>query len=167
MMMKKSSKKSKGVSRRDLRRCPQTLPRELREKLITLGEEIHTLTEAGRFDEAERLCRSGSELIPEPRDAYIDSAWYLSALGDIYFMRGQFLPAREHCEKARVILEKSGESDPFIMLRLGEIAVETGDEAAALRYLLDAYKTEGAEIFDGRDGKYFDFLKKRADINEE
>ena len=143
----------------------KTLSRELRDRLIALGEEIHSLTAARRFDEAERLCQSGLALIPKPWDAYIETTWYLSALGEIYFLRGQYLPAGGYCEKARLILENMGENDPFIMLRLGEIAFETGDENTALRYLLAAFKAEGDDVFYGQDGKYYDFLKEH--INTE
>ena len=166
-MMKRQTKKKKGEFRKGTPSHPQTLPRELRDRLITLGEEIHALTAARRFDDAEKLCQSGLELIPKPVETYIEATWYLSALGDIYFLRGQYTLAHEHCERARLILEGTGESDPFILLRLGEIALEEGDETTALRYLLGAYKAEGKEIFDGRNGKYYDFLKKHADINEE
>lgn len=165
--MKRQTKKKKGEFRKGTPSYPQTLPRELRERLITLGEEIHGLIAERRYDEAEKLCQSGLELIPKPWDAYIETTWYLSALGDIYFSQARYPLAREHCERARLILENAGESDPFITLRLGEIALETGDEDTAFLYLLGAYNAEGREIFDGQDGKYYDFLKKHADINEE
>ena len=157
--MKRQTKKKKSEFRKGTPPYPQTLPRELRDRLIALGEEIHGLTAARRYDEAEKLCQSGLGLIPNPVDAYIETTWYLSALGDIYFLQGKYPLARENCEKALHILKAAGASDPFILLRLGEIALETGDEAAALRYLLNAYKAEGWEIFDGQDRKYRDFLK--------
>lgn len=138
---------------------PPNLPRELRERLITLGKEIHALIVARKFDEAERLCRQGLELIPNPSDAYIETAWYCSGLGEIYFLRGEFSQARELYERARLILEKYGESDPYTLLRLGEAALETGDEASALRNMLGAYKAEGWEIFEGHSKKYCEFLK--------
>ena len=137
-MMKRQTKKKKGEFRKGKPSYPQTLPRELRDRLIALGEEIHELTAARRYDEAERLCQRGLELIPKPVDAYIETTWYLSALGDIYFLQAQYTLAREHCERARHILEVAGESDPFILLRLGEISLELGDETTALRYMLDA-----------------------------
>ena len=165
--MKRPSKKKKGEFRKGKPPYPCKLPRETREKLITLGEEIHRLTENRRYDEVVRLCQSGLELIPEPRDTYIETIWYLSALGDIYFANGQYARAREYYEKARNNLSGEGANDPFITLRLGETAFETGDEESALRYLLEAYKAEGEEIFEDHDTKYYDFLKARVDPNTE
>lgn len=166
-MKKQRSKKKKGGFRKSAPTYPQTLPQGSRDRLIGLGEEIHKLTEARRYDEAERLCKSGLELIPKPREAYIETTWYLSALGEIYFLQEQYSQARDQYEKVRLILERAGESDPFTMLRLGEIALETGDEETAMRYLSEAYNAEGSEIFDGQDVKYYDFLKTRVDINDE
>lgn len=166
-MKRQTKNKKKGEFKKGTPPYPLTLPRELRDRLIALGEEIHELTAARRYDEAERLCQRGLELIPKPVDAYIETTWYLSALGDIYFLQGQYPLARENCEKALHILEVAGESDPFILLRLGEISLELGDETTALCYMIDAYRSEGKEIFDGQDGKYFVFLRKHVDINEE
>ena len=103
-------------------------------------------------------------MIPKPQDAYIEAAWYYSALGEIFFLQGMYSTSREYYEKTHLILKSAGEIDPFTLLRLGETAFETGDEATAFRYLLAAYKAEGEEIFDGQNAKFFNYI--RMDIKQ-
>lgn len=171
--MKHSSKKKKGEFRKRKPPYPRELPQGVRAELIALGEEIHSLVERDRSEEAIKLCLNGLERIPKPQDAYIETIWYLSALGDIYFTKGIYCKAYEYYDRARRNLSGEGEKDPFIMLRLGEIAFETGNEEAALRYLLGAYKAEGEEIFEDHGSiqvhatKYYDFLRSHADLSRE
>ena len=163
--MKHSEKKKKGMFRKEKLPYPRDLPQGARTELIALGEEIHRLIEGGIYEEAIMLCLNGLAQIPKPQDAYIETIWYLSALGDIYFTKGIYHKAYEYYDRAKRNLSGEGEKDAFIMLRLGEIAFETGDYERSLECLLAAYRLEGEEIFgpyggDKKDGqKYFDFLK--------
>lgn len=165
--MKRSDKKKKGEFRKGRPPYPYNLPAETRARLIKLGEEIHALIDEGRLEEAERACQSGLELIPEPRDAYIETVWYLTALGDIYFAKTEFVRAYEFFDAARRSPSGDNENDPFIMLRLGEIAFETGSETDALRYFRRAFDIEGREIFETENSKYFDFFSSHNNLNRE
>lgn len=163
--MKHSGKKRKGALRKGKPPQSRELPQGIRAELIALGEEIHGLVERDKSEEAIKLCLIGLEQIPKPKDTYIETIWFLSALGEIYFSKGIYSKAYEYYDRARRNLSGEGERDPYIMLRLGEIAFETGDYERAFEYLLAAYKSEGEEIFgsygcDKKDGqKYLDFLK--------
>ena len=52
-----------------------------------------------------------------------------------------------------------GNTNPFILLRLGECYYELGNFEQAKEYLLRAFMWEGEDIFDGEDEKYFALIK--------
>lgn len=55
-----------------------------------------------------------------------------------------------------------GVGNPFLHLRLGEIALELGDEARAADELIRAYAVGGPEAFQSEDPKYLRFLASKA-----
>lgn len=58
-----------------------------------------------------------------------------------------------------------GLGNPFIHLRLGQCALELGDEDQAKDELIRAYMGDGPGIFEEEEPKYFEFLKRFADID--
>lgn len=136
-------------------------------------EPGYQLDKEGRYEEAVQAWQAGLDQIPEPREAYRETAGIISAcIGDVYFKKGRYPQAKEYFEKAYENLDEAGEQSPFVVLRLGACCFELGDEGNALQYLLRAYRMEGEEIFlpyekeedDGR--KYLDFLKSRVELGE-
>lgn len=142
---------------------------EIKAKLDEWAERGNQFEEEERYDEAIQAWEEGLRLIPEPQQFYGETIWFLAAIGDVYFHRRQYSKAHECFDKARGNLSGEGYGNPFIMLRLGECCLETGDEKNATEYLLRAYIMEGKEIFapdeDGEDDgqKYFDFLKTHVE----
>lgn len=141
----------------------------IKAKLDEFAERGNQLEEEGRYEEAVQVWREGLELIPEPRQFYSETVWFLAAIGDVHFKKGMYQQAHQCFDKARGNLNGDGYGNPFIMLRLGECCFEIGDEKNAIEYLLRAYMMEGREIFepdeDGEDDgqKYFDFLRTHAE----
>ncbi len=136
-------------------------------ELAELGNELEA---KGRFDDAVEAWQEGLSLIPEPQQFYSETIWFLAAIGDVYFQKGLYPQAHRCFDQARGNLSGEGYANPFIMLRLGECALEIGDEPNALEYLLRAYMLDGEDIFapdDGvdSDGKYFDYLKTHIDLS--
>lgn len=144
------------------------LPIEIAEKLDDFAEKGNQLEREARFAEAIQTWREGLALIPEPQQFYSETVWFLAAIGDVLFQQGDFVQARDCFDKARGNLSGEGYANPFVMLRLGETCLETGDEKNALEYLLRAYMLEGKNIFEVDDTtKYFDFLKTHIDLGQD
>ena len=141
----------------------------LKAKLDEFAERGNQFEEEGRYEEAVQVWKEGLELIPEPRQFYSETVWFLAAIGDVHFQKGMYRQAHECFDKARGNLSGDGYGNPFIMLRLGECCFEIGDEKNAMEYLLRAYMMEGREIFEpyenGEDDgqKYFDFLRTHVE----
>lgn len=146
---------------------------EIKIKLDELAEKGNQFEREERYEDAIQTWQEGLDLIPEPKQLYSETIWFLAAIGDVCFQRGMYPKAHECFDKARGNLTGEGYANPFIMLRLGECCLETGDEKNALEYLLRAYMMEGREIFEadddgGDDGeKYFDFLRTHVDLGED
>ena len=144
---------------------------EMQAKLDQLAQKGNQYEEEMKFDEALSVWKEGLALIPEPQQFYVQTVWFLAAIGDVYFKRKEFALAHECFDKARGNVSGEGYTNPFIMLRLGECCLEIGDEKNALEYLLRAYLLEGEDIFAPDDAgeddgsAYFDFLQSHIDLN--
>lgn len=142
---------------------------EIKARLEELAEKGNQLEKEEKYEEAIQVWEEGLNLIPEPQQFYSETIWFLAAIGDVYFNKQLYSKAHGYFDKARGNLSGEGYGNPFIMLRLGECCLETGDEKDATEYLLRAYMMEGKEIFepdeDGNDDgkKYFDFLKAHVE----
>ncbi len=147
------------------------LPEEICEKLDILAEAGNQFEADGQRGEALAVWKEGLALIPEPQQFYGETVWFLASIGDVYFQQGDYKEALACFDSARGNLSGDGYGNPFVMLRLGECFLETGDEKNALEYLLRAYMLEGRDIFEGDDGddemKYFEFLRTHVDLGEE
>ena len=145
------------------------LEEEYEEMIQAYYEKGNELEEEGLMEEAIQAWEKGLSLIPEPKQFYSETVWFLGAIGDVYFKKEMYVQAHECFDKARGNVSGEGYQNPFIMLRLGECCFELGDEKNATEYLLRAYMMEGEEIFetdeDGNDdgAKYFDFLRNHVE----
>ncbi len=145
---------------------------EISAKLDEFAEKGNQLEREERYEDAVRVWQEGLALIPNPQQLYSETVWFLAAIGDIYFQKGMYLQAHECFDKARGNLSGAGYGNPFVMLRLGECCLETGDEKNALEYLLRAYMMEGEDIFEpdeeGEDDgtRYFEFLRSHIDLDK-
>ncbi|MCX2477844.1 hypothetical protein OQY15_02005 [Pedobacter sp. MC2016-15] len=101
-------------------------------------------------------------VLPDPKEDWEASGYITASLGDALFNEGKFAEAKEQLLIAHEFYSGE-ESNPFVLLRLGEAYYELGDEKAALEYLLKAYEMEGAQLFED-DKKYLKFLKKHHNI---
>lgn len=140
------------------------LPEPLYSQLIARTEAAQRLFDDGRFEEAIPVFQEAWLLLPEPKDEWNAAIWTLAAIGDCHFLMQDFVTAR------RVLLEavamSGGVGNPFLHLRLGEIALELGDEARAADELIRAYAVGGAEAFEGEDPKYLRFLASKAVLHD-
>jgi tetratricopeptide (TPR) repeat protein len=101
-------------------------------------------------------------VLPEPKEDWEASGYITASLGDALFSDGKYAEAKEQLLIANDFYSGE-ESNPFVLLRLGEACYELGDEKTALEFLLKAYQLEGAELFED-DKKYLTFLKKHHSL---
>lgn len=143
---------------------------ETKIKLLELAEKGHQARMARRYDEAIQLWEEALYLIPDPKNAYLETAWFSAAIGDIYIVKKMYSKALEYFKKVFDILQEETYQDAFTMRSMGEIYYEMGDEKCSAQYLLKAYLLEGEEIFqldfykEIDHKKYFHFLKTHVDL---
>lgn len=132
------------------------------EKIEALATESDEFIENEDYEKAFELVMKALELIPVPRSEYAESTWLYATLGDIYFLTDDFEQGLSAFTDAVQCPEGLG--NPFIHLRLGQCQFELENLDKAADELTKAYMTDGLEIFETEDPKYFAFLKTRAHI---
>ncbi len=140
--------------------------KEIEEKINELAEEGNSYYDSNK-QKALETWNKALELIPEPKNIYSETVWFLAQIGDIYFNDKKYREAYKYFEDAKNNLSGEGYDNPFVMLRLGQSAYEIGNKEQALEYLLRTYMLEGKEIFEEDEKKYFEFLKSNVDLNKQ
>ncbi|WP_148715954.1 tetratricopeptide repeat protein [Chitinolyticbacter meiyuanensis] len=138
------------------------LPAILHEQITALLDEGDKHFEKGRDAQALAKYREAEVLLPTERERFEASTIVLTAIGDTQFQLGDFNAASETLILALRCPE--GEGNPFIHLRLGQCALELGNEARAADQLAQAFETGGVEVFEDEDERYLDFLKQRVGL---
>jgi tetratricopeptide (TPR) repeat protein len=133
------------------------MPEDVHAKILEVTRAGNELAAKGDLQAAFRRYWDAFELLPEPKLHWEASTWILTAVGDMLFLARKFQKAKNAFEDA--VLCPGGLGNPFIHLRLGQIALELGDEARAADELARAYMSEGRSVFADEDPKYWDFLR--------
>lgn len=102
------------------------------------------------------------DVLPEPKEDWEATGYITASLGDALFSEGKFAEALKQLLIANTFYGTEN-SNPFVLLRLGEAYFELGEEEKALEHLLGAYQMEGQQLFDD-DKKYLKFLKKHHEL---
>ena len=133
---------------------------ELQEVANRLAAEGDALCEQGRFAEALKIFRKGLDAVPEPREQYGATMWFLAAIGDCQWFMKDYAAAADTFRDA---LLYGGIGNEFIHKRRGQTLYELGQLDEAANELLRAWLLGGNETFseDG-DAKYLQFVKARA-----
>jgi len=140
------------------------LPLSVQLELDKLCSEGDRLLDEGKFEAAHVVYLAAEQLIPEPKEDWQASTWVYTAIGDTLFYKGDYPQALKAFKKA--VVSPDGLGNPYIHLRLGHCHFETGDIDKAADELTRAYMGAGAEIFEGDDHKYFEFLSTRIRMDE-
>ena len=120
-----------------------------------LCEKGNSLSEAGKYQEALACFQCALEKIPETYDEEEERVWVLTAIGDTLFQLQQYSDAMESLRRAYFY----DPGNPFINLRFGQCALESGCIHDAKEHLLKAYMAEGTTIFEGESLKYLQAIK--------
>lgn len=118
--------------------------------------------EEGDFDAALLHFEKALALIPKPKTDWDVATWVYTAIGDTYFIIGNFNEAADALYDAYNCPD--GHSNPFVLLRLGQALFELGQMEKAEEYLMRAYMLEGNEIFKDEDQKYLDYLGEKYEL---
>lgn len=140
------------------------LPEKIIQLIDELGEVGSDLYDEGDYEGAIGTWGKALDLIPEPRNRFAESQWLETSIGDAYFLLEDNERALEYLLQAKRNIESNAYESPFLMLRLGQALLETGQQEDATQYLLSAYMFEGEELFAEEDGKYLEFLRSRVDL---
>lgn len=124
-----------------------------------LAEEGNRLFDEGKFKEAAEVYQHALAMIEEPHNASADAFWFQVSLGDAYFMDMEYEKAYRWLFEAKSNIGGDGYVNPFVMMRLGECARETGRHQEADEYLLRAYMLAGEEVFEEDDRKYLEGIR--------
>lgn len=131
-------------------------------KIEQLSEEGNHLFDGDDFNGAFEKFMKGLELLPQPINQWPEATWLFAALGDVYFFTEDYEMGLKAFSDAVDCPEGLG--NPFIHLRLGQCAYELGDLGRAADELTRAFMSDGEEIFEDEDRKYFDFLKTKIKV---
>ena len=140
-----------------------TQPTELDSALLTRIENLCAKGAAAvrdnNFDDAVvRYCEAFG-LLPVPVERWEVAHGILTALGDVYFKKGDYTNAADVLVKA--IRTPGAKQNPLIRLRRGQIALENGQLDRAEQEMAAAYRIEGESIFKKEDPKYWAFLEPK------
>ena len=135
----------------------EPLSSEVSDKLKHLCNQGYLFFDKGDTKAALRLFYQAWTILPKPQNQWLEAAWVLTALGDVYFAKGDYEYGREallsalHCSKAM--------GDPVIHLRLGQCLLELGQHSAAQLQFKQVLKNGGEALFKKENNKYFELLE--------
>lgn len=118
-----------------------------------LAEQGDDLMEEGDPAGAIRIWQSALEKVA-PSDSE-NLIWFNTSIGDAQFEMGDYEDAWSSLQSA---LRAGGNDNPFVWLRLGQVAFELGNSKQAGDALMSAYMLAGDEIFDDEHPKYRQWL---------
>ncbi len=137
----------------------EEFPEELREEIDRLAEEGNDLMDVSKYAEAERVFRRGLELIPQPREKWSATVWFLCGIGDAQWCAGDH---QHGLDTWRDALLCGGLGNPFVHLRRGQTLYELGDQKEAANELLRALLLGGEDLFADEPRQYWEFVTSVA-----
>ncbi len=139
------------------------LDEKIYDKIVIQCEQADELLGDNNCLGAIELYQKALSLIPNSKYDYETSTWIFTALGDSYFLIGDYKNADLYFSEA--LKCPNAYSNPFIHLRSGQSFYELGELELAKEHLISAYILEGNEIFKNEDEKFFSFIAN--DIEKE
>ncbi len=140
----------------------QALTDKVYDQIDELSEKGNAYYDNENYAKAIKTWEQALALIPHPQNAYSESQWLETSIGDAYFLIEDYTNALKHLQCAKANIEESAYENPFIMLRMGQVLFEHKQIDEAKEYLLRAYMFEGEDIFEDEDEKYVAFLKQHV-----
>lgn len=140
------------------------LDSDLRKMIDTLCQKGDRFAQIDQFDDALDEYESAWSLLPEPKHQWPAATWILMAAGDVYFEKRDYVAAADALREAVDCPE--GDTNPFILLRLGQSLFESGELTYAAEAFEAAYKLAGEELFLDEDPKYLQYVQTELGIGQ-
>lgn len=131
---------------------------EIHARVVELSDRGDAQADRGEYADAIRTYRLAWDLLPKPRTEWGAATWLLAAIGDAYFLDGDFERSLTTFRDAMFCADAIG--NPFLHLRLGQSLFELGERRTALDELARAYMGGGQLVFRREDPKYLAELAK-------
>jgi TolA-binding protein len=138
------------------------LPDDIYASVVQFSEAGDRLAGQRLFAEARDKYQKAWSLLPNPPYDWDAGFWLLTAIGDTYFLAGDYANGRRFFMDA-VKWYDHARGNPFIRMRLGECMYELGELEEARNWLAGAYLLEGEVLFEHDHPKYLEFA--RRDLN--
>lgn len=140
------------------------LPHELRQMIDNLCQKGDQFAQVDQLDDALDQYEAAWGLLPEPKNQWPAATWILMAAGDVYFEKRDFVAASETLQES--LSYPDGETNAFILLRLGQSLFEIGQLDAAANALEAAFRIGGDELFADEAAKYTEFVKTHMGLQQ-
>jgi tetratricopeptide (TPR) repeat protein len=101
------------------------------------------------------------DLIPDPFEESPHAMRLLTAVGEYYYLAGDFERAFDYFSQA--VRAKGGLGWSPIHMRLGQLRYERGEMERAKDELMRAYMGSGKLIFGPEDEKYYDLIRDEVE----
>jgi len=115
-----------------------------------------TLYEEGNYDAALRLFYEAWLKLPKPQMEQEDSEFILSYIGDTYYRLKKYTPAIEALRSALACQKTSQHAQ--VLLRLGQVLLDTQQEIQSKAYLQKAYRLGGKALFKNEKSTYLNSI---------
>jgi tetratricopeptide (TPR) repeat protein len=138
------------------------LPDELFAQLEAISDEANRLAEENRFEPALQEFQKAWALLPEPRIEWSAAVWILGSIGEMQFLLQRYEDARKTLQTLMDNVEDA-KTTGLLCMRLGQSLFELGERSTGSDWLSKAYAIEGAELFEGEDPKYLEFVEPVLD----
>lgn len=138
------------------------LTREQLEKINNYAQIGNEEIDNQNYEHAIGWFSKALEVIPDPKENWEATGWLSASIGDAYFSLEAYKDGLENLHRAHGIYGPD-DSNPFVLLRLGQCYFHAGDEEQAEKYLYEAYLLEGDEMFED-EPLYFNFLKSKHNL---
>lgn len=135
---------------------------DIYDKITLLSKEGNKLINADKFDDAIDKFNKALNLVPEPKTDWEASTWLYTAIGDAYFLKGEYPKSLDNFYDAYNCPDAV--DNPFINLRLGQNLFELNQMEKAEDFLMRAYMLDGTKVFKGDGKKYLAHMRKKYDL---
>lgn len=132
------------------------LPDTLTQQIRDLCADGYTAYDQSDFKQALRQFYQAWLLLPKPQSQWEAAGWILAALGDAYFRLKQYPQAVEALNSARFC--PGTQNHPFILLRLGQALLDSGQITQARQHLHSAYCRGSANLFQQEPPRYLNVI---------
>ncbi len=134
------------------------LTEEIASQLDDFADHGDELFEQGAIQEAIEVFENGIALIPYPKIEYEATLWFTTALADCFWYLREYEKAHHYLDLSMDIF--TGQRNPFVRLRLGQVLYELGLMEKAKEELLVGLEISGKDLFEGEDLKYLEHALK-------